>query len=157
MGTTCASRVDGLFLFCYEREFMMSFSENNQSDVIEACNSTSRYLDDLLKIDNNFFDCMANRIYSADLQFNKVNVSDPEASFWIYINLYRMVLLRLKFMINEMILILCISFLYGDVPRSTSYEVYISQFIRFARVSSHVDDFNTRNKVLPAKTSQTRI
>ena len=39
----------------------------------------------------------------------------------------------------------------GDVPRSTSYGVYISHFLRFARVSSHVDDFNTRNKVLTAK------
>ena len=37
---------------------------------------------------------------------------------------------------------------YGDDPRSTSYGVYISQLIRFARVSSHVDDFNSRNKVL---------
>ena len=36
-------------------------------------------------------------------------------------------------------------FLDGDVPRSTSYGVYISQLIRFARVSSHVDEFNTRN------------
>ena len=42
-------------------------------------------------------------------------------------------------------------FLDGDVPRSTSYGVYISQLIRIARVSSHVDDFNTRNKVLTAK------
>ena len=42
-------------------------------------------------------------------------------------------------------------FLDGDVPRSASYVVYISQLIRFARVSSHVDDFNTRNKVLTAK------
>ena len=42
-------------------------------------------------------------------------------------------------------------FLDGDVPRSASYGVYISQLIRFARVSSHVDDFNTRNKVLAAK------
>ena len=42
-------------------------------------------------------------------------------------------------------------FLDGDVIRSTSYGVYISQLIRFARVSSHVDDFNTRNKVLTAK------
>ena len=42
-------------------------------------------------------------------------------------------------------------FLDGDVPRSTSYGVYISQLIRFARVSNHVDDFNTRNKVLTAK------
>ena len=42
-------------------------------------------------------------------------------------------------------------FLNGDVPRSTSYGVYISQVIRFARVSSHVDDFYTRNKALTAK------
>ena len=41
-------------------------------------------------------------------------------------------------------------FLDGDVPRLTSYGVYISQLIRFPRVSSHVDDFNTRNKVLTA-------
>ena len=37
-------------------------------------------------------------------------------------------------------------FLDGDVPHSTSYGVYISQFIRFARVSSHVDDCNTGYK-----------
>ena len=37
-------------------------------------------------------------------------------------------------------------FLDGDVPRAASYGVYISQLIRFARVSSHVTVFNTRNK-----------
>ena len=42
-------------------------------------------------------------------------------------------------------------FVDGDVPRSTSYGVYIFQLIRFARVSSHVDDINTRNKGLTAK------
>ena len=41
-------------------------------------------------------------------------------------------------------------FLDGDVPHSTSYGVYISQFIRFARVSSHVADFNARNESLTA-------
>ena len=45
-------------------------------------------------------------------------------------------------------------FLYGDVPLSTSYGVYISQLIRFARVSSHVTDFNARNKSLTAKLLQ---
>ena len=42
-------------------------------------------------------------------------------------------------------------FLDGDVPRRPSYGVYISQLTRFARVCSHVDDFNTRNKCLTAK------
>ena len=60
---------------------MLSLSEDNQSDVIETFNSTSRYLDDLLNIDDNFFDSMVNRIYPSELQLNKVNVSDIEASF----------------------------------------------------------------------------
>ena len=47
--------------------------------------------------------------------------------------------------------ILNIPFLDGNVPRSTSYRVYISQLNRFTRVSSHVDAFKTRNKVLTAK------
>ena len=46
------------------------------------------------------------------------------------------------------------SFLDGDVPRSTSYGVYIFHLIRFARVSSHVANFNTRNKILTAKLLQ---
>ena len=39
----------------------------------------------------------------------------------------------------------------GDILPAISYGVYISQPIRFARVSSHVADFNTRNKILTAK------
>ena len=42
---------------------LSSLLEDTQSDVIKAFNSTSRYLDDLLNIDNNFFDGMVNRIY----------------------------------------------------------------------------------------------
>ena len=60
---------------------MFSLSEDNQSDVIEAFNSTSRYLDDLLNIDNNFFDSMVNRIHPSEFQLNNANVSDTEASF----------------------------------------------------------------------------
>ena len=48
-----------------------------------------------------------------------------------------------------------VPFLDGDVPRAASYGVYISQLIRFARLSSHVTDFNTEfntcNKLLTAK------
>ena len=60
---------------------MLPLSKDNRSDVIEAFNSTSRYLDDLLNIDNNFFDSMVNRIYPSELQLNKVKVSDAEAPF----------------------------------------------------------------------------
>ena len=74
MGTNCTPLVADLFLFCYERYFMLSLSEDTQSDVIEAFNSTSRYLNDLLNIDHNFFDSMVNRIYPSKLQLNKANV-----------------------------------------------------------------------------------
>ena len=45
-------------------------------------------------------------------------------------------------------------FLDGDAPRSSSYGVYISQLIRFARASSHVAEFNARNRSLTTKLFQ---
>ena len=68
-------------MFCYERDFILAISDDNQSEVIEAFNSTSLYLDDLLNIDNTFFDSMISHIYPSELQLNKANVSDTEASF----------------------------------------------------------------------------
>ena len=81
MGTNCAPLVADLFLFCYERDFMLSLSDNNQADIIEAFNSTSRYLDDLLNIDNPYFEQMVGQIYPTELQLNKANSSDTEAPF----------------------------------------------------------------------------
>ena len=81
MGTNCAPLVADLFLFCYERDFMKDLSSDNQADVIKAFNSTSRYLDDLLNIDNPYFEGMVNQIYPSELQLNKANTSDTEAPF----------------------------------------------------------------------------
>ena len=133
---------------------MLSLSEDTQSDVIEAFSSTSRYLDDLLNIDNNLFDSVVNRIYPSELQLNKAYVSDTEVSFldlhlslsngFVKTKIYN----KRDDFDND---IVNFPFLDGDIPSSTSYGVYISQLIRFARVSSHVDDFNYRNKVWTAK------
>ena len=57
------------------------FLMNYQADIIEAFNSTSRYLDDLLNIDNPCFEGMVNQIYPPELQLNIANVSDTEAPF----------------------------------------------------------------------------
>ena len=96
-----------------------------------------------MNIDNNFFDGMVNHIYPSELQLNKANVSDTEASIWIYIDLYRMVFHKRDYLDFD---IVNFPFLDGDVTRLTSYVVYIFQFNHFAEVSSHVDDFKTRNK-----------
>ena len=51
MGTNCAPLVADLFLFCYERGLTKSLTkEKKRYDVIDAFNSTSRYLEDLLNI-----------------------------------------------------------------------------------------------------------
>ena len=59
MGTNCVPLVADLFLFCYERDFMMSLSHDKQADVIDAFNTTSRYLDN-----------MVSQIYPSELQLN---------------------------------------------------------------------------------------
>ena len=115
---------------------------------------TSRYLDDLLNIDNIHFEHMVHGIYTAELQLNKANASDTEAAF-----------LDLNLSIHNDIVstkiydkrddfnfdIVNFPFLDGDVPRRPAYGVYILQLILFARASTHVTDFNNRNKFLTAK------
>ena len=50
IGTNCAPLVADPFLFCYERDFMMSLSDDKQADIIDAFNTSPRYLDDILNI-----------------------------------------------------------------------------------------------------------
>ena len=63
MVTSCAPLVADLFLFCYERDFMMSLSDHKQADVMHAFNTTSRYLYDIININNVYFDNMVSQIY----------------------------------------------------------------------------------------------
>ena len=60
---------------------MLSLSNNNQTDIIEAFNSISRHLDDLLNIDNLYFEQLVGQIYLTELKLNKANSSDSEAPF----------------------------------------------------------------------------
>ena len=63
MGTNCPPIVTALMLFCYERDFMMPLSDDAQADIIDAFNSTSRYLDTLLNIEDPYFEGMVTQIY----------------------------------------------------------------------------------------------
>ena len=154
MGTNCASLVADLFLFCYKRDFMLSQSDNNQTDIVEAFNSFSRYLDDLLNIDNPYFEQMEGKIYPTELHLNKANSSDTEAPF-VDLNMSitnDIVSSKIDYKWSDFSFeIVNFRFLDGGVPRSPSYGVYISQVIRLARVCSYVDDFNNRNLFSTAK------
>ena len=116
---------------------MKDLSSDNQADVIKAFNSTSRYLDDLLNIDNPYFEGMVIQFYPPELQLNKANISDTE---FLFLDLH-------LFISNGFVSSkiydkhddfdfdkVNFPFLDGDVPRRPSYGVYISQLIRFAQV-----------------------
>ena len=60
---------------------MMSLSGDKQGDVIDAFNTTCRYFDDILNINNVYFDDIVDQIYPSELQLNKANTSDTEAAF----------------------------------------------------------------------------
>ena len=133
MSTNCAPLVADLFLLCYERDFMTSLSDVKQAEIIEAFNSTSRYLDDLLNIDTRYFEGMVNWIYLPELQLNKANTSDTEAPFLDLHSSISNGLVSSKIYDKRDDFdfdIVNFPFLDGDVPRSTSYGVYISQLIR---------------------------
>ena len=131
MGTNCAPLVADLFIFCYERDFMISLSNDNQADIIRAFNSTSRYLDDVLNIDNPYFEGMVNQIYPPELQLNKANTSDTEAPF-LDLHLYisnDFVSSKIYDKRNDFNFdIVNFPFLDGDVPRYFLWCVYLSAY-----------------------------
>ena len=151
MGTNCAPLVADLFLFCYERDFMMSLSDDTQADDIDAFN---RYLDDILNINNVYFVNMASQIYPSDLQLNKTNTFDTKAAFlYLHLSISNDIISTKIYDKRDDFDFEIVNFpcLDGDVPRSTSYGVYISQLIRFARASSYFADLNTLKSFLTQK------
>ena len=97
---------------------------------------------------------MASQIYPSELQLNEAYTSNTEAAFLdLHLSIFNdIVSIKIYDKSDDFDFeIVNIQFLEGDVPRSKSYGVYISQLIRFARASSYVADFNTRNKFLTQK------
>ena len=91
---------------------------------------------------------MINRIYPPELQLNKTNTSDTEASFLdLHLSISNGCVSPKIYDKRDVFDFDIVNFPFsdGDVPRSTSYGLYVSQLIRFASVSGHVADFNTRN------------
>ena len=148
MGTNCAPLVADLFLFCYEMDLMMSLSEDKQAGVIDAFNTTSRYLDDISNINNVYFDNMVSQIYPSELQLNKANISGTKAAFLdLHLSISNDIVSTKIYDKRDDFDFEIFNFpsLDYDVPRPTSDGVYISQLIRLAIASSYVADFNTRN------------
>ena len=109
---------------------------------------------DILNINNVYFDNMVSQIYPSELQLNKANTSDTEAAFSdLHLSISNDIVSTKIYDKQDDFDFEIVNFplLDGDVARSTPYGVYISQLIRFARVSSYVTDFHNRNKWLTQK------
>ena len=93
---------------CHLLAYLMPLSDDKQADVIDAFNTTSRYLDDILNINNVYFDNMVSQIYTSELQLNKANTSNTKAAFLdLHLSISNDIkLLLLKFLINVRTLIL---------------------------------------------------
>ena len=157
MGTNCAPLVADLFLYYYERDFMDSLNHDNQADVIEAFNSTSRYLDDLLNIDNPYFESMVDQIYPPELQLNKANISDTEAPFLdLHLSVSNgFVSSKIYYKRDDFDFdIVNFPFLDGDIPRRTSYGVYISQLLGLLESAIMLQTSTLEINVLTAKLLQ---
>ena len=157
MGAGCAPLVAGLFLFCYERDFVASLSGVGRAEIVEAFKSTSGYLDDLLNVGSPCFGGVVGRVCPPGLRLGRAGTADAEAPF-----------LDLHLSISDGFVssgiydkrddfdfdIVNFPFLDGGVPRSATCGVYISQLVRFAGVSGRVVDFNARGGGLAARLLQ---
>ena len=151
VGAGCAPLVADLFLFCCGGDFVMSLSDDRQADVVDAFNTTSGCLDDILNINNVCFENVVGRVCPSGLQLGRAGASDTEAAF-----------LDLHLSISNGIVsakiydkrddfdfgVVDFPFLDGGVPRSASYGVYVSQLIRFAGASGCVAGFSARGGLL---------
>ena len=151
VGTGCAPLVADLFLFCYEGDFMMSLSDDGRAGVVDAFNTTSRYLDDILNINGVCFDSVVGQMCPSGLQLGGGSASGAGAAF-----------LGLRLSISNDIVstgvcggrgdfgfeVVNFPFFGGGVPRSASCGFCVSRLVRFAGASSYVADFNTRSGLL---------
>ena len=140
-----------LFLFCFERDFVVSLSGDKRANVIDVFYTTSRCLDGILGTDGVCFGNVVGRMCSSGLRLGRADASDTEAAF-----------LDLHLSVSNDIVsarvydgrgdfgfgIVNFPFLDGGVPRSASFGVYISQLVRFAGVSGCVAGFGARGGLL---------
>ena len=155
MGTNCAPLIADLFLFCQERNFMDRLVKNKKLDLIESFNRTSRYLDDILNINNPKFEKYIPDIYPKELLLTKANLIDNHVSFLdldLKINASGTIESKIYDKRDDFgFPIVNFPWLDGDVPRAPCYGIYISQLVRFARACSNVNDFHSRNLLLSSK------
>jgi hypothetical protein len=157
MGTNFLPLLADLFLYSYKAEFIQKLLHEKKKPLAVAFNSTFRYIDDILSINNNQFYSYFDLIYPNQLEIKDTTDCSTSAS-------YLDILLKLD--TNGKIMtqlydkrddfkfsIVNFPYLCSNtcIPASPTYGVFISQFIRYARACFTDDQFLVRGSLLTNK------
>ena len=151
MGTNCASLLDDLFLYSYEKEFSDNMIRGGCRRLSRSFNLCYRYTDDLIVFNNNKFLDYLKEIHTSQLIVEKGNKSDHLADYLdltFIIDSGGKLLTRLDRYDDFDFHIVNFPFLSSNILSDPSYGVYISQLKRYAQCCSHYDDFRYHHKCL---------
>ena len=152
MGTDCAPFLANLFLYSYEHEWMM---EKKKSDIqlAKAFSRSTRYIDDLLTINNNGLMIQyMSEIYPEELELKHENSDDDQHASYLdlSIDVVNRELVTSLYDQRDEFLFKIVNFpdLSGNIPNTSSYGVFIAQTLRYARACAKYTDFNMRTLIL---------
>ena len=137
MGTNCAPLLSDIFLYSYEAEFIQILLSTGKKRLSSQFNFTYRYIDDVLSINNQYFENYLDQMYPAELEIKDTTESNTYAAYLdLLLSIERNGQLRTslydirdKFNFN----IINCPFLSSNIPSSPAYGVFISQIIRYSR------------------------
>ena len=155
MGTNCAPLLADLFLYSYEAEFIKKLLHEKNKPLPVAFNSTFRYIDDVLSINNDQFNSYVDSIYPSELEIKDTAESSTSASYLdvlLNIDADGKLTTQLHDKRDDFSFTI-VNFPYkgSNIPLSPAYGVYISQLIRYARASSTYNQFLSRSRLLTDK------
>ena len=145
MGTNCAPLLVDLFLYSYEADFIQGLRNKNEKKVARSFNFTSRYIDDVLSLNNSRFGDFDDRIYPIVLGKKDTTDTDMSASYLdLQLALDSEGRLRTKLYDKRDDFIFSIvnfPFICTNIPSAPAYGVNISQLIQYSRACGSDRDF----------------
>jgi hypothetical protein len=155
MSTNCAPLLADLFLYSYEAEFVQKLLHEKNKPLAVAFNSTSRYIDDVLSINNDLFHSYIDSIYPSELEIKDITDSSTSASYLdVLLNIDADGKLTTQLYDQRddfSFTIVNFPYICSNIPLSHAYGVYISQLILYARACSTYDQFLSRSILLTQK------
>ena len=155
MGTNCAPLLADLFLYYYEADFMQKLLRKKDKKLAISFNSTFRYIDDVLSLNNSKFGDYVDRIYPIELEIKDTTDTVKSASYLdLHLEIDNEGRLKTKLYDKRddfSFPIVNFPFLSSNIPAAPAYGVYISQLIRYSRACISYHDFLDRGLLLTRK------